>query len=137
MTIIELAAALIAVAFVILVAYLVPMLIQLRKTVAESACLVAQLNKDLPALIADMRIATEVVNDLAEQTRGAVEHAAGFLHAVGEVGDAVHQVHETVRGKSGALLMRLAGMVAGIKAASSTIFRDRDDVHGREESNGH
>ena len=42
MTIVEMAAILVAVAFVVLVGYLVPMLIQVRKTVAESEQLLAK-----------------------------------------------------------------------------------------------
>ena len=136
MAMIELAAVLIAVAFCVLVAYLVPTLVQLRKTVAESAHLLAQTNRDLPSLIAEMRAMTANVNDLAEQTRAGVEHAAGFFHAVGEVGDTVQRVHQVVRGKSGMLLVNLASMVAGLKAASS-VMKEREGVQrSREASNG-
>jgi uncharacterized protein YoxC len=136
MTIIELAAALIAVAFAVLVAYLVPTLVQLRRTVAESAQLLTQTNKELPSLITEMRAMTATVSELAEQTRAGVEHAAGFLHAVGEVGDTVQQVHAAVRGKSGKLFVNLASVVAGLKAASAVIKEREGFQRGREESNG-
>ena len=135
MIIYEVAAIVIAVAVAVLVAYLVPTLVQLRRTVGESAQLLERTNQELPSLIKDMRAMTEAVNDLAEQTRTGIEHATGFLHAVGAVGDTVQQVHDTVRGKSGALLVNLASMVAGIRAASAVI-KERDGVRGeREESN--
>ena len=44
MTVVELAALLIAVAFAILVGYLVPVLMQLRRTVAESEQLLSKMN---------------------------------------------------------------------------------------------
>ena len=50
MTLIELAACLAAAAFAVLVGFLVPVLINVRKTVAESERLVTKLNADLPAL---------------------------------------------------------------------------------------
>lgn len=136
MAIYELAAIVIAVAAAVLVAYLVPILVQLRRTVEESAHFLAQTNRELPSLIKDMRAMTETVNDLAEQTRAGVEHAAGFLHAVGEVGETVQQVHDTVRGGSGALLMNLASVVAGFKAASAVIKEREGFRRKREESNG-
>ena len=86
MTIIEIAAILVAAAFALLVGYLVPVLIQVRKTVAESEQLLAKMNNDLPPLIGELRAVSHNVNDLTEQARIGVEHAAVLLHAVGEVG---------------------------------------------------
>ncbi|MEK7762409.1 MAG: DUF948 domain-containing protein, partial [Nitrospirota bacterium] len=44
MTFVEIAAILVAVAFAVLVGFLVPMLVQIRKTVAESEQLLAKMN---------------------------------------------------------------------------------------------
>ena len=55
MTIVEIAAILVAVAFVVLVGYLVPVMIQVRKTVGESEQLLAKMNHDLPPLIVEIR----------------------------------------------------------------------------------
>lgn len=121
MTIVEIAAILIAVAFAVLVGYLVPVLIQVRKTVAESEQLLAKMNADMPPLIADLRNMSQNLNDLADQARGGVEHAAVLLHAVGEVGESVQQVHNVVRGTSGTLLTNVASVVAGFKAATQVV----------------
>lgn len=121
MTTIEIAAVLIAVAFAVLVGYLVPVLMQLRKTVAESEQLLVKLNADVPPLLADLRAASRHLNDLMEQARGGVEHAAVLLHAVGEVGESVQQVHNVVRGSGGTLFGRLAGVAAGFKAAAQVV----------------
>lgn len=117
----EIAALLVATAFAVLVGYLVPMLIQLRKTIAESEQLLAQISGELPSLVREMRAMTENVNTLVDQTRDGVDHAAVFLHAVGDIGDTVQHVHETVRGKSGSLLVNVASMVAGFRAASAVV----------------
>ena len=69
MTFVEMAAILVAVAFAVLVGYLVPMLIQVRKTVAESEQLLAKMNHDLPPLIGELRAMSQRVNDLTEQAR--------------------------------------------------------------------
>ena len=47
----EIAAILVAVAFAVLVGFLVPVLIQVRKTVAESEQFLAKMNDDLPPLV--------------------------------------------------------------------------------------
>ena len=132
MTIVEIAAILVAVAFAVLVGYLVPVLIQVRKTVAESEQLLAKMNHDLPPLIDELRTMSHKVNDLAEQARGGVEHATVLLHAVGEVGESVQQVHNVVRGSSGSMLTNVASVVAGFKAATQVMkerFREEGGHH--------
>jgi len=132
MTFVEMAAILVAVAFALLVGYLVPVLIQIRKTVAESEQLLAKMNNDLPPLIGELRAMSHNVNDLTEQARRGVEHAAVLLHAVGEVGESVQHVHDVVKGSSGTLLTNMASVVAGFKAASQVMkerFREKGGDH--------
>ena len=132
MTFVEMAAILVAVAFAVLVGFLVPMSVQIRKTVAESEQLLAKMNHDLPPLIDELRTMSHKVNDLAEQARGGVEHATVLLHAVGEVGESVQQVHNAVRGSSGSMLTNVASVVAGFKAATQVMkerFREEGGHH--------
>src|SRR5262249_54856880 len=124
MPIVDFAIGLVAVAFAVLVGYLVPVLIQMRKTVAESQQVFAKMNQDLPPLIAELRAMSQIVSELMEQTRGGVEHATVLLHAMGEVGESVQQVHNVVRGSSGTLLTNVASVVAGVRAATR-VMKDR------------
>lgn len=124
MSIVEIVAMFVAATFAILVGYLVPVLIQLRKTVAESERLLARMNADLPPLVTELRAASRNLNELASQARGGVEHAAVMLHAIGDIGESVQEVHSMVRGSSGTLLSNMAGMVAGFKAVTQVV-RDR------------
>lgn len=132
MTIIEIAAILVAVAFAVLVGYLVSVMIQVRKTLVESEQLLAKMNNDLPPLISELRGVSRNVNDLTEQARKGVEHAAVLLHAVGEVGESVQHVHEVVKGSSGSMLTNVASVVAGVKAATKVMkerFREEGGHH--------
>lgn len=132
MTIIEVAAMLVAVAFGVLVGFLVPVLIRVRKTVVESEQLLAKMNTDLPPLIGELRAMSQNLNDLTEQARVGVGHASILLHAVGEVGESVQRVHDVVRGSSGSLLTNMASVVAGFKAASQVVkerFREKGGDH--------
>ena len=121
MTIVEIAALLVAVAFAVLVGYLVPVLMQVRKTVAESEQLLLKMNAEVPALVAELRAMSQNLNDVTNQAREGVEHAAVLLHAVGEVGESVQQVHNVVRGSSGTLFNNVASMVAGFRAATHVV----------------
>lgn len=132
MTIIEMAVILVAVAFAVLVVYFVPMLIQVRRTVAESEQLLAKMNTDLLPLIGELRAMSHRVNDLTEQARMGVQHAAVLLHAVGEVGESVQHVHDVVKGSSGSMLSNMASVVAGFRAASHVLkerFREEGGHH--------
>ena len=132
---IEIAALVVAVAFVVLVGFLVPVLMQVRKTVAESEQLLAKMNADLPPLVGELRAISQNLNNLADQARDGVEHAAVLLHAVGEVGESVQQVHNVVRGSSGTLLTNVASMVAGFKAATH-VMRERYRKEGEPHNGG-
>ncbi|MDN5940603.1 MAG: DUF948 domain-containing protein [Nitrospira sp.] len=135
MTIVEIAAILVAVAFVVLVGFLVPVMIQVRKTVGESEQLLAKMNQDLPPLLGEIRAASQHVNELTKQARGGVEHAAVLLHAVGEVGESVQQVHNVVRGSSGSMLSNVASVVAGLKAATH-VMKERLQKEGGHHNGG-
>lgn len=138
MTIIEVVAIVIAIACAVLVGYLVPVLIQVRKTVAETEQLLAKINADIPPLVVDLRSMSQNLNDLADQARGGVEHAAVLLHAMGEVGESVQQVHNAVRGTPGVLLANAASLVAGFKAATQVVReRARQDGETHHDKGGH
>lgn len=135
MTMIEIAALVVALAFAVLVGFLVPVLMQVRKTVAESEQLLAKMNADLPPLVGELRAISQNLNNLTDQARDGVEHAAVLLHAVGEVGESVQQVHNVVRGSSGTLLTNVASVVAGFKAATH-VMRERYRKEGEPHNGG-
>mgnify|MGYP001229770307 CR=1 FL=1 len=124
-----------AVAFAVLVGMLIPLLIQLRKSMVESERLLAGLNIEVPLLLKEVRAATWNMNLLIEHARGGVEHAAVLLHAAGAVGDTIQRVHETVRGGGRSLLVALASMVAGVTATAAVvkahIHREGEMVNGK------
>lgn len=133
--IVEIALCVGAVAFAVLVGSVVPLLIQLRKPVAESEYLLVRLNAELPLLLKEIRATTENVNALVEHARDGVEHAAVLLHAAGALGDTVHRVHETVWCGSRSLLVNLASMVAGLRATTAVVkahmHREAGTLNGR------
>ena len=132
---IEIAALLVAGAFVVLVGFLVPVLMQVRKTVAESEQLLVKMKADLPPLVGELRAMSQNLNNLTDQARDGVEHAVVLLHAVGEVGESVQQVHNVVRGSSGTLLTNVASVVAGFKAATQ-VMRERYRKEGEPHNGG-
>jgi uncharacterized protein YoxC len=141
--IIEIAVVLAASAFVVLVGFLIATLLQIKKTMAQSEQLLARLNAELPSLLHEMRQMTTNVNALTDHARDGIEHASVFLHAMGDLGDTVQQVHGLVRGKSGSLISNLArlmagnlgSVMAGVKAATAVVKerlrKEGGDPNGR------
>ena len=133
--IVEIALCVGAGALAVLAGVLVPLLIQLRKPVAESESLLIRMNAELPLLLTEMRATTETLHALVEQARGGVEQATVLLQAAGALGDTVHRVQETVQGTSRSFLVTLASMIAGFKATTGVvkthIHREGGTNHGR------
>jgi uncharacterized protein YoxC len=134
----EFALGLIAVAFAALVGFLIAVLIQLRRAAAETQRLLAQLNTDLPPLMSDARLMIQNANALTVEARDGVEHASVLLHAMGEVGETVQEVHGLVRGQGESMLGRLATLVTGVRAAAAVVRdRLRGDRGTKEGGDGH
>jgi uncharacterized protein YoxC len=121
---IEIAALIVAVAFAALVGFMVPVLLQARKAVAEVEQSLVRINTELLPLLKEMRTTMANLNELAEKTRDGVDHASILLHTAGEIGESVQQFHDMVRGTGGTLLRNVVNMVfAGIQAATSAFGR--------------
>lgn len=127
---VDLAAIIIAVAVVVLVGYLVPMILQVKRTVGQSERLLIRLNHELPGLLKDVKGTNENIRSLTDQARLGVDRATIFLNAVGDVGQTVNQVHQAVRGKGGSLAVGFTSLLAGLKAATSTV---KKRVHKEKE----
>ena len=132
---VDLAAILIAVAFVVLVAYLIPAILQVKRTIGQSERLLAQLNDELPIMLNDIKGTGENIRTMTDQARIGVDRAAVLLNAVGEVGQTVKHMHHMVRGRSGSILIGVTSLLAGIKAASNAvkqhIHREGGNTHGK------
>ena len=117
----DLGVIIIAVAIVFLVAYFVPMILQIKRTAGQSERLLIRLNHELPGLIKDVKGTNENIRAITDQAKVSVDRATVFLNAVGDVGQTVNQVHQSVRGKSGNFLVGVTSLLAGLKAVTSTV----------------
>ena len=127
---VDLAAIIIAVAFVVLVGYLVPMILQVKRTVGQSERMLIRLNHELPGLLKDVKGTNDNIRALTDQARLGVDRATIFFNAVGDVGQTVNHVHQAVRGRGGAMLVGFTSLLAGLKAASATV---KKRVHKEQE----
>lgn len=131
MTVVDVAVMLAAAAFVVLVGFLVPVLIQIRKTVDEAGRLLAAQRVELERLVGELRALSRGATELLEHVRLGVERALVLLHRAGELGESVRHVHRAVRRSSGTVLSNVAGAIAWARAATKVLRgrwrRQRED----------
>ena len=66
---VEFAAIIVAVAFVVLVGYLIPTILQVKRTIGQSERLLAQLNDELPVMLNDIKGTGENIRTMTDQAR--------------------------------------------------------------------
>jgi uncharacterized protein YoxC len=133
---IEIAVGIMALAAVVLLAVLVPMLTQLRKTAEESERLLRRMNEDMPVLFREATQAAQNMNQVAGDLRQAAAHARVLGDAVGGVGETINEVRELVRGGAGSLLTNVGSLLAGFRAAYGVFTQKSESHHQGGPSNG-
>ncbi len=133
---IEIAVGVMALAAVVLVAFLAPVLIQLRKTAEESERLLRCMNEDMPVLFREATQAAQNMNQVASDLRQAAAHARVLGDAVGGVGETINQVRELVQGGAGTLLTNVGSLLAGFRAAYGVLAKKSESHQQGGPSNG-
>jgi uncharacterized protein YoxC len=127
--IIEIELGLIAAAALVVFFFLVPVLIQLRKTIEESERLLKNLSYDLPLLIKEATGSAQTFNRVARDVRESTERAKVLGEAMGAIGDTVNQVHGAIRGGATSLWINTSGLFAGVRAAVNVLTKGRRPGH--------
>ncbi|TLY24826.1 MAG: DUF948 domain-containing protein [Nitrospirae bacterium] len=130
--IIEIAAGIVAVAAVVFVAFLVPVLIQFRKTAEESAHLLRRMNEDLPVLFREAAQAAQNVNQVAAEMREGVARARVLGEAMGEIGETINQMNGFARSWTGRVLVNVSSLLAGFRAAYGVLKEKSSSSHHQE-----
>jgi len=131
----QIAVLVMAVAAVVLVAFLIPMWIQLRKTAEEAERLLRRLNEELPVMLHEVTQAAQNLNQVATEMREAVSHARVLGEAMGDVGETINQVRGLVRNGAGTLLSNVGSLVAGFRAAYG-VFKQKSSSESHHEQGG-
>lgn len=134
--VIDLAVGVMALAVVALVAFLIPMFIQVRKTAEETEHLLRRMNEDLPVLFREALQAAQNMNLVATDMRDGVAGIRVLGEAMGEIGQAVTRVNGLVRSGAGALGTNLSGLLAGFRAAYEVLKQRSQSHHQGGHTNG-
>jgi uncharacterized protein YoxC len=130
--IIEIAAGIVAVAAVVFVAFLVPMLIQFRKTAEESTRMLQRMNEDLPVLFKEATQAAQNVNQVVTDMQEAASRARVLGEAIGEIGETINQMNGFARSWTGSLLVNASSLLVGFRAAYGVLKEKSSSRHQQE-----
>ncbi len=128
---IEVAAVIIAVAFVVLVGYVVPTVIQVRKTATQAERLLSQINSELPEILTEIKQTNENVRVMSAQAREGVGRASVLMDAIGDVGETVNQVHGVFRAQGTTLMKNVVSVLVGMRAVALTLKNRAQKREGR------
>ncbi len=117
----DIAWALIGTSFAVLVAFLVPVLHQLRKTAKESELFFRQINAKVDPLLDEVTEAASNCNTISGDMKHGVSRASHLFNALGKVGDSVDTIHHLVRGNAFKIVVNVASLLAGLRAATETM----------------
>lgn len=112
---VEVSIIVIAIGIVVLVAYLIPTVLQVRKTAKSAEDLFTTLNRDLEPILKDLR---KSANNLEEASSKLLEGAKIFASALGAfqvVGEVVKGTGDLVKGNVISFLGHLANLATGYK----------------------
>ena len=120
--IVPIAIAVIGLAVVVVALFLIPALIQLRRTAVSAQGLIDKMNREVDPLIARLKETGENLNKVSLQAREGLESVRGFLEAVGDLAGTLKVTNSILRGSALRLLINTAGLIAGIKSGASTFM---------------
>src|ERR1700739_4869579 len=131
----EIAVGIMAAAAGVVGVFLVPVLVQLRKTAEESEHMLQQLNAGLPILLKEATQAAINLNQVATEMREGAARARVLGEAIGEIGGTINHVHGAVRGGAGSLLTNFSTLLAGFRAAYG-VFKQKSSSGHHQEGGG-
>jgi uncharacterized protein YoxC len=123
MVVISIAAAIVAAAFVVLVAFIVPAVIELRRTAQAVRELVRHTDEELKPLMRDLGAAVTDLKTVADAAAERVDDVKEMMSAIGDTGRGLRTISSVV-GAVADGVARSSMWVSGAKVACS-IIKDR------------
>ena len=120
---IEISMAVLAVAAVVLVAAVIPTLLQIRRAAQSADRLLSNLEREVTPLLTELRTLADHANAVATDTREGARKLNTLLTAVGEVGDTIRAVDQAIHGHLGRFLISATSLAVGLRAGFRHLFR--------------
>ncbi len=113
--------AVIAACLLIMVVFLIPVLIELRKTIA---CFRKTMDEDLKPTLDELQAALKGLRTIADEVEGITSDVRVFSKSIGEVGHMVGSLNGIVEDIGSSMTLRAFSLKAGIGAAMEYLARN-------------
>jgi uncharacterized protein YoxC len=117
----------ILVVVILIAAFLLPMILQLKKTAQKTDALLAELHRELLPTLRDCREIAERINRASVKIEKGSGHAENLLEALEEITDSVRRIAHFFRHDACSLSENAAFLILGLKAASKVLFKETRD----------
>lgn len=120
---VDIFALIIPVVVIILVAFLLPMIWQMKKAAQETDAFLGELRRELIPALRDVREITERVNRVSVKIESGSGRTESLLASLDETVASIHRINHFFRQDAWHLVENAAFLIMGIKAASKVLFK--------------
>lgn len=124
---VEIAAMIIAICCVVITGFLIPLILQIKRSASKMDAMADEVNRQLPVIMSDFRDVSNNARETTEQVKRSTVRATGLLEALGDFGDSIGCLAGGFRNKTGAIGPAIAGVVAGLVTLFKATKKDRED----------
>lgn len=127
---IDLYAFFIAVLILLIVIFLIPMMLQLKKTARDLDSFLVESQKELVPMLRELRVASERINRLTDRAEKELEKSEPLFTSLAETGHMLHDVNEFLHRDIGRYVGNAAGLWLGMRAASKIFLKQLKQQKG-------
>ena len=113
----------IAAALIILLALLIPVILQMKKTIKSADDFLKATGESLPPLLSELKQSAERLNKITEGVEDSVKNVQHLAKAVGTTGALVDELNNFVKQKGLSFSVKTMSIFVGVKAALSTLVK--------------
>lgn len=112
-----------SIALIVLVAFLIPTILQIRKTAKSIDNFLKITESSLNPLLSELRESIEKINRISERVEESVKNVQHFTKSIGEIGVLIDEVNNLLRQTGVSFAVKTASIGVGIKTALSVLAK--------------
>ncbi len=113
----------IAAGFVVLVAFLIPLILHAKKTLESLASFINATQESLSPLLSELKVSIERINRITEDIEDSTKNVQHLAKTIGETGELIEELNNFVKRTGLSFSIKTASLGVGIKTALTTLAK--------------
>ncbi len=113
----------IAAGFVILLAFLIPLILHAKKTLMSLGNFINTTQESLSPLLSELKISVERLNRITEDIEDSTKNVQHLAKTIGETGELVDELNNFIKKTGLSFSIKTASLGIGIKTALATLAK--------------